>query len=62
MARPRKARVEGEAFADPVAGPDGDALGRIVDSFKARFPEQWEGLRLGPCQHGIEQMIEALNR
>lgn len=57
MNRPRKARVEGA-----TAGEHGDvaAIKAGIDAFKARFPDQWEAIRLGPTQHGIDQIIEAL--
>lgn len=57
MNRPRKARVEGSS-----AGEIGDvaAIKAGIAAFKARFPQQWEAIRLGPTQHGIEQIIEAL--
>lgn len=45
---------------DPVPGNDGDALARIDKSFRARFPEQWENMRLCPLQHGIEIMADIL--
>jgi hypothetical protein len=63
MARPRKARVEGEAvdargmMADASHGP---GLSGIVEAFKASHPDQWEQLRLCPLQHGLEAMVEAL--
>lgn len=74
MARPRKARVEGDsineavrgvmadvkAFADPIPGDNGAGLGRIVEFFKASFPDDWDELRLCPLQHGLEAMIEKL--
>ncbi len=57
MNRPRKARIEGAA-----AGEIGDvaAIKAGIDAFKARYPDQWEAIRLGPTQHGIDQIIEAL--
>jgi len=45
---------------DPVPGNDGEALQRIADFFKAKFPEEWEELRLCPLQHGIADMIDKL--
>lgn len=61
MARPRKARVEGEAvISDPVPGDNDAALSRIVEFFKAKHPEAWDELRLCPLQHGLEAMIEKL--
>ena len=59
MARPTKARVEGEAFAAPVQC-DVDAISAGVAAFKARFPGEWDTLRLCPLQHGLEEMIERL--
>ena len=46
--------------ADPVAGNDGEALQRITDFFKVKFPEEWESLRLCPLQHGLDDMIDRL--
>lgn len=46
--------------ADPVPGNDGDALARIVDYLKAKFPEEWEALRLCPLQHGLDEMVKRL--
>lgn len=45
---------------DPVAGDDGDALARIADYFKAKFPDEWEALRLCPLQHGLDEMAKLL--
>lgn len=47
MARPRKV-AESSPLADLLA------------DFRARFPDEWESLRLCPLQHGIETMIEKL--
>ncbi len=47
--------------ADPAPGDNGAALARIVAFFKAEHPDEWEALRLGPCHHGIDQMIEKLS-
>lgn len=54
MARPQK--------SSPAAGEHGDvaAIKAGIDAFKARFPDQWEAIRLGPTQHGLDQIIEAL--
>lgn len=57
MARPRKAPA---VIADPVPGDNDAALARIVEYFKASFPDDWEGLRLCPLQHGLDAMIEKL--
>ena len=46
--------------ADPVPGNNGEALGRIVDYFKAQHPDQWEALRLCPLQHGLQDMVRLL--
>lgn len=46
--------------ADPVPGDNGAALSRIVRFFAARFPDEWEELRLCPLQHGLEAMVEKL--
>lgn len=54
----RKARVEGGAAA-PTGG-DVDAILAGVEAFKAKHPDLWEQIRLGPCQHGIEQIAEVL--
>ena len=61
MGRVRKARAEGESFPpNPVPGDDGDALGRIADYFRFRFPEDWDRLRLCPLQHGLEDMARLM--
>ena len=59
MARPKAARLEGA-----VAGEHGDvaAISAGVAAFKARFPDEWEVLRLCPLQHGLDAMIEKLAR
>jgi hypothetical protein len=58
------------AMADPIAiaqanaaldpGNNGRALERFTEYFKARFPDDWEALRLCPLQHGLDTMIEKL--
>lgn len=66
--RPPKARLEGEAvvlasqdrIADPVPGDNGKALERITEYFKARFPDEWEAMRLCPFQHGLVDMARLL--
>lgn len=45
---------------DPVAGNDGEALQRIADFFKAKFPDEWEELRLCPLQHGLDELVKLL--
>lgn len=45
---------------NPVPGDDGDALDRIVASFKARFPDEWEKLALCPLQHGVIDMAKTM--
>lgn len=55
----RKARVEGAAF-EPTPDADPSMLQAIIDDFKVRFPDEWEGLRLCPLQHGIETIVERL--
>lgn len=64
---PRVARVEGSAASVigatiPAAPPRDVALSVILASFKRDHADLWEQIRLGPTQHGIEQMIEALAR
>lgn len=39
---------------------DAPQLAGIVEDFKARFPDEWEALRLCPLQHGLEDMIARL--
>jgi len=39
---------------------DASQLAGIVEDFKARFPDEWEALRLCPLQHGLEDMIARL--
>lgn len=51
----RKARIEGAVPGEPTT------LAQCVAQFKARFPAEWEALRLCPLQHGLETMIEKLN-
>jgi hypothetical protein len=64
--RPPKARLEGqvafeaEQHPDPVPGPNGEALARIVSFFKAEHPETWGAIALCPLQHGLDVMIERL--
>jgi hypothetical protein len=41
----------------PAASED---FAAFVADFKARFPDDWEMLRLCPLQHGLETMIEKL--
>lgn len=61
MARPRKARVEGEVSeAAHEARFTADQLGEIVEAFKAAHPDEWETIRLCPLQHGLEAMAERL--
>ena len=76
MARPRKARVEGEAApineqvraeyaaaaerADPAPGNNGEDLARIVEFFKAEHPDEWASIALCPLQHGLDAMVERL--
>lgn len=56
-----KARVEGAVFTpDPVPGDNDAALLRIVEFFKAEFPDDWEALRLCPLQHGLDDMVRLL--
>lgn len=40
--------------------PSALVLAGIVEEFKARFPDDWEALRLCPLQHGLEDMIARL--
>jgi hypothetical protein len=49
-----------EGHPNPVPGDDGDALDRIAESFRTRFPEKWEEMRLYPLQHGISAMADTL--
>lgn len=66
MARPRKARLEGAAAAvprkvsNPVPGDDGEALSRIVASFRERFPDEWAGWAKCPLESGLPAMAELL--
>ncbi len=57
MALPRKAQVEGAA-----SGEQGDvaSIKAGVELFKARFPKEWDALRLCPLQHGLEEMDRLL--
>ena len=60
MTRGRKARVEG---ADSPAREQADhrQLAELVAYFKDTHPVVWERIRLGPTQHGLEQMIATLS-
>lgn len=68
MTRGRKPRLEGalnKAFEDKypeAAKPSHGPLSDIVEQFKAVHPEQWEAIRICPLQHGLEVMIETLER
>jgi hypothetical protein len=65
MARPRKARLEGEvskAELDGEAEMTATQLDDAVALFKARFPDEWEAIRLCPLQHGLDVMAERLAR
>lgn len=53
MGRPRKVPLEA-----PVAEPQ--TFAAYVAAFKAAYPEEWEGLRLCPLQHGLEEMERLL--
>lgn len=44
----------------PTATPEHVALRVIVEQFKNEHPVVWERIRLGPTQHGLEQMIDTL--
>jgi hypothetical protein len=46
--------------ANPVPGDDGAALSRIAVSFQARFPAEWEAMRLCPLVHGLEEMARLM--
>lgn len=65
MARPKKARLEGEVSEAERAGEaefTASAFADAVSTFKANFPEDWEALRLCPLQHGLDAMIEKLSK
>jgi hypothetical protein len=57
MARPRKT-VGVEASGGDQC--DVAAIVAGIEGFKARYPDEWEALRLCPLQHGLETMIEKL--
>jgi hypothetical protein len=61
MARPRKARLEGEV-SKGEAEFTATQLDDAVELFKARFPDEWEAIRLCPLQHGLDVMAERLAR
>lgn len=44
----------------PAALPTLNTLDEIITGFKARYPAEWEALRLCPLQHGLEDMIRIL--
>jgi hypothetical protein len=64
MARPRKAQVEGQSYAALQQGSEAERDAGLLDvaAFKARFPEEWEAIRLCPLQHGLDVMAEKLAR
>lgn len=68
MTRGRKPRLEGElnkAFEvkyPEAAKPSHGPLSDIVAQFKAVHPDIWESIRICPLQHGLETMIETLER
>ena len=52
-----------QAEARTVATSTGDeaaALIALLETFRARFPELWQELRLCPLQHGLETIVEHL--
>lgn len=62
-----KPRIEGAlnaAFEEkyPEVKFSGGPLSTIVLQFKEAHPELWESMRLCPLQHGLEAMIETLER
>jgi hypothetical protein len=59
MGRPRKAQIEGAAYTAPDQG-DVVSIRAGVELFKARFPDEWEAMRLCPLQHGLEEMERLL--
>lgn len=58
MARPRKARVEGEtvvkAEPTPTEKPAADAFTAMVEAFQRDYPAEWAEIALCPTQHGLE--------
>lgn len=56
MGRPRK--------QPEATGEIGDvpSITAGIEWFKARYPEEWEGMRLGPLEYGLTQIIEKLDR
>lgn len=67
MARPKKAGPDSvdAAFRALMAGEEQCDVAAIVagvEAFKAKFPHDWEALRLCPLQHGIETIVERLSR
>lgn len=61
-------RIEGalnEAFVEKypeAAKPSSGPLSDIVAQFKEVHPDIWEAIRICPLQHGLETMIETLER
>lgn len=54
--RTAKPRLEGA----PHSSRETVTLTAIVVGFKARFPDEWESMRLCPLQHGLDAMIGIL--
>lgn len=59
MARPRKEAIGAPADA-PIKENAGLLFLSLVDRFKITHPATWETARLGPLQHGIDVIAEAL--
>jgi hypothetical protein len=65
--RGRRPRIEGalnEVFTEkyPEAKSVGGPLSGIIEQFKTVHPELWESIRLCPLQHGLDVMVETLER
>jgi len=58
--RGRPPKLEGAATDSPPVVVTG-SFAQAVEAFKTAYPDEWEAIRLGPCQYGIAQMIEKLS-
>ena len=52
-------QAEARVGETPTKG-EAEALIALLETFRARFPELWQELRLCPLQHGLETMVEHL--
>jgi hypothetical protein len=55
-----KAINEPRKVSNPVPGDDGEALSRIVASFRERFPDEWAKWAKCPLESGLPAMAELM--